>query len=394
MRSGRTSWAAVPAALFATALGLAAPGLAAQAGPDPALIASLSPRGPNETRTTITVTESRGADPLVVLSQRLRAGGGLERGDIVRATAEVQLTTTCVEAVQRCIGHRYNYTPRMDTQVVLASSSTATGGSGADPISGVESKRCNQHRPDRNHHCVFAFDDAVKRVRNVGGLPCPPDNCFVNVVASASNDGAKNGDVVIIGADRPDGSIDQDKARVDAFVERGDVPAPSVKAGGAAMRRTVPIAPSGKAGRRVVRSMRIDGLRKGDVLRIGARQRMGLGHLPYNAFIGTRMIVASGPRDVSTHGFVAHAVSVGGEVTELNGFNCTRGPSAYEDPCTAEKAATVAIRRKLPVRNGDPKPVFINVLVSGAPKFHVASPGDRMVVMGGHIRAERYRVPR
>lgn len=376
------------------ACGLAAPVIAARGETEAALIPSISDRGPHETRPTLPITENRGAQPYVVLSKRVSAAGGLRRGDVLKATAELQLTTTCVVKDSRCIGTPYRFSPRMQAQVVLASSPTATGGSSANPISNVEQKTCNQQRPNRNHHCVLVFKDAEQAVRNAGNLPCPPDACFLNVVASASHPNARSGNVVIVGADRPDGSIDGDKARVDGLLLRGDVPRPRVLAGGAKMRDTVPIEPEANAGRRVVRSLRIDDLRKGDALRIAARQTMDISSTGYNVFIGTRLIVASDPGDTQTRGFASNVVSNGGEVSEQNGFNCTRGQSVYEDPCTSEKAATVSIRKKMPLRNGEPKPVFVNVVVAGAPKLVQADPRDRMKVEGGVIRVERYRVPK
>ena len=48
----------------------------------------------------------------------------------------------------------------------------------------------------------------------------------------------------------------------------------------------------------------------------------------------------------------------------------------------------------MPLRDGEPKPVFVNVVVAGAPKLTQADPGDRMEVEGGVIRVERYRVPK
>jgi len=389
---GRTR-AAVLAVLLAGAGALALPAHAARGEIEPALIASIDSRGNNETRATIPITRSRGTQPFVVLSERVKAGGGLRRGDILRATAELQLSTTCVTFEPRCIGSQYSYSPRMDGQVVLASSPTATGGSDADPISGVDTRRCNQKRPNRNHHCVLVFHDAVKRVRNVGNLPCPPDACFLNVVASADHENAGAGDVVVVGADRPDGSVDGDKGRVDGLLERGAIPRPAVQEGGAKMRDTVPIEPSGNKGRRVVRSLRINGLRKGDALRIRAKQRIGISSVPYNVFIGTRVIIATSRTEIRTNGFVAKTFSSGGEITEQNGFNCTHGGSTYQDPCNSPKAATAYVKRDLPLMNGQPKPVFVNIVMAGLPKLASAQPNDRMSVRDGEIRAERYRVP-
>ena len=64
---------------------------------------------------------------------------------------------------------------------------------------------------------------------------------------------------------------------------------------------------------------------------------MDISSTGYNVFIGTRLIVASSPTDTKTRGFVSNVVSNGGEVTEQNGFNCTRGQSVYEDPCTSRR---------------------------------------------------------
>ena len=372
----------------------ATPSLWARGEPDPVLIATIDGRGENEARETIPISTQRGALPHVVLTERLNAGGGLRRGDIIRATAEFQLSTTCVTPEPRCIGSRYSYSPRMDGRVVLASSPTATGGAGADPISRLKTRRCNQKRPNRNHHCVFPFFDAVKRVRNVGNLPCPPDACYLNAVASADHENAGPGDVVIVGADRPDGSVDGDKARIDGLVERGPVPPPRLKDGGQKMRDSVLIAPAGDEGRKVVRSLRLDDLRKGDALRVSAAQKMGITHLPYNVYVGTRVILATSPTETRTDGFVANVMSSGGEITEMNGFNCTQGASEYRHPCPTDKAATAVVKRKMPQKNGEPKPVFVNVVVAGLAKLATAGPNDRMKVRDGVIRTERYRAPK
>lgn len=390
---GWTRTAALAVALVCVGA-CALPAIAAHGETEPALITTIDGRGPNEARQTIPISRTRGAQPFVVLSQRLDAGGGLRRGDILRATAEVQLSTTCALDEPRCIGSRYSYSPRMDTQVVLASSPTATGGAGADPISSVKTKRCNQKRPNRNHHCVFVFPDAVKRVRNVGSLPCPPNACYLNVVASADSSHAGSGDVVIVGADRPDGSVDGDKARIDGLIERGAVPAPVEKQGGAKMRDSVLIAPSGADGRKVVRSLRLDDLRKGDVLRISAEQRIGISSVPYNVYIGTRVIISTSPTETRTDGFVSKVISSGGEITEQNGFNCTQGGSTYKGPCNSPKAATAYVKRKMPQKNGEPKPVFVNIVMAGLPKLASAHPNDRMSVGSGVIKTERYRIPR
>ena len=343
MGRGRTRAVAVAVLLTCAGAGVL-PAMAAHGEAEAELITTIAGRGSNETRETIPITQTRGAQPFVVLSERVNAGGGLRRGDILRATAELQLSTTCVLPEPRCIGSRYSYSPRMDAQVVLASSPTATGGSNADPISNGQDEALQPAAAEPQPPLRLRLLRRGPRVRNAGNLPCPPDACFLNVIASADHHNAGAGDLVIVGADRPDGSVDGDKARIDGLLERGDVPPPQTRAGGQKMRDTVPITPSGDgpSGQRVVRSLRLDGLRKGDVIRISAEQRIGISSVPYNVFIGTRMIVATSPTETRTNGFVANVISSGGEVTEQNGFNCTQGGSAHQDPCNAPKAATAS----------------------------------------------------
>ena len=128
------------------------------------------------------------------------------------------------------------------------------------------------------------------------------------------------------------------------------------------------------------------------MIRISAEQRIGISSVPYNVFIGTRMILSTSPTEIRTNGFVANVISNGGEITEQNGFNCTQGGSAYHDPCNAVKAATAVVKRRMPERGGEPKPVFVNIVMAGLPKLATGQPNDKMSVLDGEIRTERYRV--
>ena len=46
------------------------------------------------------------------------------------------LTTTCVDASDRCIGSKYGYSPKVGMRLVLTGKKGATGGRRAVPISG------------------------------------------------------------------------------------------------------------------------------------------------------------------------------------------------------------------------------------------------------------------
>src|SRR5262245_52154183 len=150
----------------------------------------------------------------------------LESGDMLEVLAEVQVTTTCVDRTERCIGRPYSFSPYASAKLVLAAGKGVTGGRGAVSLARPKSVHCGQRRPHRNHHCVLTFQHARKRVLNPTTLPCPADGCFVNLVVSAYNPEAVPGNVMVIGADRPDGSILQDKGRLSVVLSKQDSAAP------------------------------------------------------------------------------------------------------------------------------------------------------------------------
>lgn len=342
-----------------------------------------------EARSTIPVARGSQQKPRVALSTPIASPQALRRGDRIRVSAELQVTTTCVDESSRCVGRPYGFSPEIGARLLLTGGASSTKGK---PISGRQELRCNQRRPNRNHHCVFVFADISKRIRDARRLPCEPERCFVNLVADAHHPNARGGNVVLLGADRPDGTVDGDKARLDVLVERGRTEA-KIFGTEAELRDRVPIAEQGGRGRRVVYSLRLGGLRRGDVLVTRARQLMGISGLPYNVFVGTRLILAARPNDTRPRGIARRAGVLGGEVTELNGFNCTHGPSAYRDPCLTKKTGATLIRRS-PQRGGEPAPLFLNLVSAGLEKLANAGDRDSMRVLdGGYLRAVRYRAP-
>jgi hypothetical protein len=78
---------------------------------------------------------------------------------------------------------------------------------------------------------------------------------------------------------------------------------------------------------------------------------------------------------------------VNGQISEANGFNCTQGDSAHEDPCTARKVGVLEITRDAP------KTLYVN-LVSGAAAQADFNDrhrsGDRAKVAGGFLRVYRF----
>jgi hypothetical protein len=313
----------------------------------------------------------------------------LHRGDILRTTAEVQVSTTCIDFnAVRCIGGHYRFSPREDARLVISTRRQGTGGRDAQTIAQTDSVRCHQPLPNRNHHCVLVFPPKATKVRP-GRLPCQLDACHLNLVLEADHPRARDGQVIVVGADAPNGSVRQDKGRLNAIILRRHV-APQIITTSKRRARSIPIAPSGKSGRRVVYSQRIDQLHKGYVLQATAGHLMTISSLRYPAFIGTTVVLTGSPHAVVPTGIARGAATAHG-VTEQNGFNCTHGPSQYRNPCRTSKAGAVMIRRDIE-RHGHPVPLYVNVVCAGKAKGATPRPGDHLhVKRRGGLVVRRFR---
>ena len=80
-------------------------------------------------------------------------------------------------------------------------------------------------------------------------------------------------------------------------------------------------------------SQRVDGLERGDVLAVCAALRSDVRHLGYNALVGAQLIVARGPRATQPSRLVRRSVWQDGEISPLNGTNCT----PVQSPCPTRK---------------------------------------------------------
>jgi hypothetical protein len=318
----------------------------------------------------------------------------LHRHDVLRTSGEVQITTTCVDlGTQRCIGRHYGFSPREDARIVLARRRGASGGKGTKVIANTRSLRCHQERPQRNHHCVLVFSPKPTTIRHPHRLPCHPSKCYLNLVVEADHKHAHDGQVILIGADRPNGTVRQDKGRLNAITLHKHVPPPKRYRTTDVRAHSVPIAASGKAGRRVIYSQRLTNLRKGDVVEASARHLVTIASLPYPSFVGTALVLARGSHSVSPSGVARSAVSTSGQVTEANGFNCTHGPSAYSSPCRTTKAGAVRIRHTI-AHDGHPIPLYLNVVCAGKAKLAQPGPNDAIRVLSdGALVVRRYRAP-
>ena len=202
------------------------------------------------------------------------------------------MSTTCVDRLPRCIGDRYGFDPHLRAQIVIAGRRRSAG-PGTLAISRSVKHTCQQTRPNRNHHCPLVVGRASVVIDRPRRLPCRPSECRMNMVVDAHHQRAEGGEVVLIGADRPDGSVDQGKARLNAAISREGAEIREVRRStGRRLARRLPPSPDG--GYRVVYSQRMERLQDGDVLLVRARQRTAIKQLPY--FIGSKVVVGTRPR--------------------------------------------------------------------------------------------------
>jgi hypothetical protein len=339
---------------------------------------------------TIAISRHPRDKPRVAMSLAPRVLGALEPGEQLRLNGEVQVTLTCYRpGLPRCIGHSYSYSPHVETRLVLAPSVRTASGADALPLSTWGGLTCSAHRPDRNHHCVLVYPRIAANIGHASDLPCALDRCHVNMVVAASDPHAGPRDRLIIGTDRPDGTVAQDKGRLNAIeIAPGATPAVARYRSTRRRSRTMPVKEDG--GRRVVYSVRVPGLRRGDALSVEADQVTDIAALPYAAYVADEIVLARSPDAVDPAR--PSVAAERGYITEANGFNCTQGPSQFQTPCLSSKAGAIEIRRDAIGRDGRPRALYVNLVSRSKPKHVGAVPGDvAKLARGGFLSVVRYR---
>ncbi|MDQ3758531.1 MAG: hypothetical protein M3331_01105, partial [Actinomycetota bacterium] len=149
----------------------------------------------------------------VAMALRSDAMPDLETDDLLRASSELVVTTDCTFKSARCIGNPYVFNPKIQTQLVLTEG-------GRDVVLARDRRRCLQEPGNREHHCQIVFAGAETGTAP-GELDCAADPCELEVRVRAWSARADGGEVVVIGANKPNGRIEQDKARLNAIRFRG-----------------------------------------------------------------------------------------------------------------------------------------------------------------------------
>jgi hypothetical protein len=315
---------------------------------------------------TVPIGTKQNAKPRVVMSLSPDNLEPIAAGDRLRASGEMQVSTTCVAPGPRCLGRPYQINPTITARIVLADSPDATAPS--MPLSQTTTRLCKQQRPNRNHHCTLAIPNLETTIPDPNALPCPPTACYVNLIVTASNKKAKRGNLVVVGADEPDGSVKQDKGRLNVVQAHANVPPPSQSSTTNVITPDLPVTLPDRERKRVVYSLPISAPQKGEVLAFDATFGISINALRYNSFIASRVILADSPTATDSDGIAKPTIPFRGQATESNGFNCTLGLSGYSNPCTVVKAgATRVSRDAVDPTTGLPATLYLNVLVSAKP---------------------------
>jgi hypothetical protein len=326
---------------------------------------------------TLPITRRPGEAARVVMSMGPRTLPDLAPGDRVRITAEFQVTGNCAHPDPRCVGPIYHFSPRLRGRLILARDARDTGGPDTLALAPAKREGCTQQRPDYEHHCVLVFTRAGFRVEDPGPLPCPLDACHVNFVADAHHPRAHPGDLLMVGGLRPDGTIPQDRGRINAVRYRA-VTARASETSSVDVPQRPAQAPDLK--KRVAYSAPLDRLQRGEQLVVWATMRTDISRLRYAVRTSARLILADSPRATRQSELVKHVAVGQGEISENNGSNCTQN----EGTCITQKVGVLEIRRDAPRR------LYVNLVTVLGPKVKKAHADDRVVLRRGAIRVARF----
>ena len=299
--------------------------------------------------------------------------GDINRGDEIEASAEVEVSVTCLEKMAQCVGTRYGYSPRVRGRLVLRSEH---GDRFQTPVSPGRSLTCSQNLPNRNHHCVLVFPPSSAKVTRDCGA------CHLTLMLSAAHTHAKPGNRLVIGADADHG-IEQDRGHVNALVTAPGAEEPRVAGNGSPARQAIPVGRRTSGGQKlVVYSQRLNDLEAYEQVFVDARAVVSTSRLPYGTFLGAELVLSDSPDAVAP----SSAATESGVVTEKNGFNCTRGSSAHDNPCLIRKVGFFRVKRSTS------EPLYVNLVIQAAARFGGRwRSDDRAQVLGrGGVQTRRW----
>jgi hypothetical protein len=107
---------------------------------------------------------------------------------------------------------------------------------------------------------------------------------------------------------------------------------------------------------------------RGEVLAFDVKFVSAINALPFNTFVTSRVILASGPFKTKPTKKAKTSIRFQGQATEANGFDCTLGPSGYANPCITHKTGAIRFRRDVVhEKAGTPATLWLNVIAGAKP---------------------------
>ena len=342
----------------------------------------------SETRRTVPIARTPGAGSRTVMTMFPDDLPSLAAGDILTVSAEVEVTTDCLnrEPPKQCTGSSYRFNPVVAAQPILAAGPDEATGTRTLPVGERRKITCRQKPPSRERHCMIVFTSAELVVEDPGALPCAPD-CHLNLVIDAHHPDARANDRLIIGSSGPNGSVRQDKGRINVIRTRGadptrlPPPPPPGTLTTATDARLIGGLTLDKPPRKaVVYSQPLEDLQAREQLAVRGVVQTGITRLRHNTNVSAKIILADTPTATRPGLNGLDASLLGGEITEHNGFNCTQ----LTTPCVTDKVGVIGIVR-------DARQTLYANLVLGIGRVGGRAPGDNLVrVTAGGLELTRY----
>ena len=205
------------------------------------------------------------------------------------------------------------------------------------------------------------------------------DKCRLSLIVSASDPRASGAERILIGGNKPDGSIPQDRGRISATLLRKGAPKPRV---GRTRSLRMKSSPMDKE-RHVVVSKKLRGLRAGEQFEVSARLRTTISRLPYTVRTTSQLVLARSPRAVEPDRRTAGIALLGGEIDESNGFNCVLPAGS----CTLRKLGVMRVDRSA-------RRLYVNLVLLSGPKRANAHKGDASKLGPAALTVRRYPPPK
>jgi hypothetical protein len=357
---------------------------AAAGPPDPESKVSVrSTKDPAEEREKVPITRSPRAERKVAISMSANELPTMRQGDRLRISAEIETTNNCRKRGSLCVTRPYRYDPRVGLQLVIARSATDTHGPRTMALTQRRQRTCRQREPHREHHCVAVFKNVGLRIEDRDDFPCVLRDCVVNLVVDANNPRAGSNEHILLGIDRPGGLVAQGRGRINVTRFRGPPPDPRTLRTEKRLRTHVNVE---KRNPVVLYSQKLKRLEPDQQFTFGAAAKVGVGHLPYDVFVGSQLLLTEGPRETKMSHLTKKVSRRPRHINRQTGTNCT----ALTTPCELPRVGTLRIE-EAPLRAGRPVALYVNYIFRNAPKRAPDRPGDVVRIKpGGFIQVQRY----